>query len=89
MNDEVLTIDEAASVLKVAPEVVRNLLLSDEVPGRQIGGEWRTTKRALVSYVDGVPLQVACCPPGACCTDSELAMANANCCSPNANGGRC
>ena len=57
MDSEILTVEEAAQVLKVAPEVVRNLLLKNEIPGRNIGGEWRTTKRALVSFVDGALLK--------------------------------
>jgi hypothetical protein len=67
MEDEILTIEEAAAMLKVEPAVVTDLLVSNELPGRHIGGAWRTTRRALVSYVDGVPLQAACCGPGECC----------------------
>ena len=85
MNDEILTIDEAAALLKVAPAIVADLLVSSELAGRHIGGEWRTTKRALISYVDGVPLQMECCPPGMCCLpSSEMAELS----SPAA-GGRC
>ena len=69
MDSEILTVEEAAQVLKVAPEVVRNLLLKNEIPGRNIDGEWRTTKRALVSFVDGAPLQMACCPSEVCCSN--------------------
>lgn len=86
MSDEIFTVDEAAQFLKVAPDVVAGLLETNEVAGRRIGGEWRTTKRALVSYVDGVPLQVACCPPG-CCSPEEMAAAGVNCCTPD--GGNC
>jgi hypothetical protein len=68
MDAEILTLDEAAALLKVAPEIVLNLLLTSEIPGRSIGGEWRTTKRALVSFIDGVPLQMGCCGPDMCCT---------------------
>lgn len=87
MNDEVLTIEEAASVLKVASSVIGNLLEAGEIPGKQIGGEWRTTTRALVSYVDGVPLQTMCCTPISAEGDSELALANVNACGPS--GGCC
>lgn len=52
VSDEVLTIEEAAEVLKVTPEVVTGLLEDGDLPGRPVGGEWRTTKRALISFVD-------------------------------------
>ena len=68
MDSEILTIEEAAEMLKVSHEVMLNLLLTSEIPGRNIGGTWRTTKRALVSFVDGVPLQMACCPGDMSCT---------------------
>lgn len=83
MSDEVLTIDEAAAVLKVSPDIVGGLLDDGELPGRQIGGEWRTTKRALISYVDCVPLQMACCcPPVEGSAGASGQMAAANCCTP-------
>jgi excisionase family DNA binding protein len=68
MDSEILSVAEAAKLLKVPPKLVVNLLQTNELPGRNIGGEWRTTKRALVSFVDGVPLQMVCCGPDACCT---------------------
>ena len=76
MDSEILTIDEAAGLLKVAPEVVLNLLLTSELAGRNISGEWRTTKRALVSFVDGAPLQINCCGPESCCGEG----AQGHCC---------
>ena len=75
MDNEILTVDEAAAMLKVSAQVVTDLLVSNELPGRHIGGSWRTTRRALVSYVDGVPLQSVCCVPGECCPPNE-------CCTP-------
>lgn len=88
MNDEVLTIEEAARFLKVAPDIVSGLLKGDELPGKEIGGQWRTTKRALVSYVDSVPLQGGCCcVPVASGSMAEMAMAGGgNCCDPNGSG---
>ncbi|MFP6617679.1 MAG: helix-turn-helix domain-containing protein [Candidatus Hydrogenedentota bacterium] len=83
MTDTVLTLDDAAKFLKVSPETVEGLLEGEELPGRQIGGEWRTTTRAVISFVDGVPLQVACCTSGACCTTAE---GSALCCQPGETG---
>lgn len=73
LNDDILTMEEAAAFLKVDTAVVSALLASGELPGRQIGEHWRTTKRALICHVEGVSLQVVCCTPeeaasGQCCT---------------------
>lgn len=88
VSDEVLTIEEAAEALKVTADVVTGLLEDGDLPGRPIGGEWRTTKRALVSYVDGVPLQMGCCcAPVASASGAEMSAAGVGCCGPNS--GRC
>lgn len=72
METEILTVDEAAQILNVEPNVVTELLNDGELPGRLVGGQWRTTSRALASFVDGVPLtQVCCTPDGACCTPGQ------------------
>ncbi|MBI5093739.1 MAG: helix-turn-helix domain-containing protein [Candidatus Hydrogenedentes bacterium] len=87
MDDEILTVEEAAALLKSSPDVVLSLLMSSELAGRNIGGDWRTTRRALVSFVDGVPLQMACCTPDMCRTSNTgMAMsggraASGRCCS--------
>jgi hypothetical protein len=85
VDDEILTVEEAAALLKVAPDIVTQLLLSSELAGRNIGGEWRTTKRALVSFVDGTSLQMSCCSPEMCCApDSAMAGVrggSGRCCS--------
>ena len=78
MDSKILSVAEVAMLLKVPPELVVNLLQSNELPGRNIGGEWRTTMRALVSFVDGVPLQATCCVPDVCCTPG--ATAGRGCC---------
>lgn len=67
MDDDILTADDAARLLRVAPDTVLALLKTSELAGRKIGGEWRTTKRALLDYVDGMSSQMSCCPPGMCC----------------------
>ena len=78
-TDAVLTLEEAAEFLKTGEDLVQKLLEQQDIAGRKVGGEWRTTTRAVLSYVDGVPLQVTCCtteegqtvccPPGSggCC----------------------
>lgn len=68
MDNEILTADEAAQLLQVTPETVVDLLKSSELPGRKVGGQWRTTKRALVHFIDGLSEGGSmCCPPGMCC----------------------
>ena len=68
MHEEILTVEQAAGLLKVPSETVIELLLANELPGRSIGGQWLTTKRALMSFVDGAPLSGMCCTSDSCCT---------------------
>ena len=49
---DVLTIAEAAELLRVDPETVENLARSGELPGRRIGDEWRFSRSALVRWLD-------------------------------------
>jgi excisionase family DNA binding protein len=60
-TEVVLTAKEAARYLRVSFETIESLLESGELVGRKIGDEWRTTTRAVLSFVDGVPLQMTCC----------------------------
>ena len=87
-NDTILTIDEAATALKVSASLVQTLIEAQEIPGRQVGDEWRTTMRALVSFVDGVPLQsdASCCVPMQCCTPEGDATGVFKCCIPGDSG---
>ena len=80
MSENVLNLDEAAQFLQVTGDTVETLLESGQVAGRRIEGEWRTTIRALLFYVDGgVGSSTGCvCPPG--CVPGEGAQA-AGCCS--------
>ena len=90
VSDKVLTLEEAAKFLKVAPEAIADLLESGELPGRQIAGKWRTTKRAVISFVDGVPLQpMVCCTPTTCCPDAEQTADGTACCTPTSGDGSC
>lgn len=82
MSEEILTIEEAAGHLKVTPEIVGGLLENGDLPGRRIGGEWRTTTRALLGYVDGQSAQASCCIPVA----ADGSTTGAACCQPNDTG---
>lgn len=61
MSDEILTLEEAAALLKIGPDVINDLFVCGEIPGRKIGGQWRTTKRALINYIDCIPYGSECC----------------------------
>jgi excisionase family DNA binding protein len=49
--DEVLTLEEAAAFLRVSEDALRKLLPEHFVPGQQIGGEWRFSKRGLAEWL--------------------------------------
>ena len=80
MELDILTVEEAAQVLGVEREVVVPLLESNEIAGRLLEGSWRTTRRALASFVDGAALQLSCCPPGSCGPLDESATGRRGCC---------
>jgi excisionase family DNA binding protein len=48
---EVLTADEAAELLQVQTEVVLQLAHAGELPGRELGGEWRFARTALLEWL--------------------------------------
>lgn len=50
-STEVLTLDEAASFLRVSPEAVMRLVVQQALPGRPIDGEWRFLRAALVDWL--------------------------------------
>ena len=86
--DSILTVEEAAAALKVDASLVKTLLESKEIPGKLVGDEWRTTLRALVSYVDGAPLapEASCCVPMQCCTPDGDETGLFKCCIPGDSG---
>ncbi len=47
----VLTLDEAAELLRVEASVVRELAEAGRMPGRQVGGEWRFAREALFAWL--------------------------------------
>ena len=50
---EVLTVEEAADLLRVDEETVARLAESGELPGRKVGDEWRFTRNAVLSWLEG------------------------------------
>ena len=49
----VLTVEEAAELLRVEPDVVRELADAGELPGRRIGDGWRFGREALLRWLGG------------------------------------
>jgi excisionase family DNA binding protein len=48
---EFLTVGEAAVLLRVAEQTVRNELAARRLPGKKIGKEWRLSRTALIAYL--------------------------------------
>jgi excisionase family DNA binding protein len=48
---EFLTVPEAAALLRVAEQTVRNELAARRLPGKKIGKEWRLSRTALIAYL--------------------------------------
>lgn len=52
MNDEVMTIKEAAVYLKVKPVTIYKLLTQKKIPGIKISGAWRFKREILDIWID-------------------------------------
>ena len=48
---EVLTLEQAAALLQSTGDAVAALAGSGELPGRQVGGEWRFSRAAILSWL--------------------------------------
>ena len=48
---EVLTLAQAAELLQVEEDTVRELAEAGELPGRDVGGEWRFSRDALLAWL--------------------------------------
>jgi len=48
---DVLTLDEAAALLRVPPESVRAAVDEDDLPARRLGEEWRFSRVALLDWL--------------------------------------
>jgi hypothetical protein len=53
MEKEVLTLTEAAKLLRVTPEALSCELERGTVPGRRINGDWRFRRTALLDWLGG------------------------------------
>jgi excisionase family DNA binding protein len=50
-EQDVLTCAEAAELLRVDPELVAGMASAGELPGRELGGEWRFSREALLRWL--------------------------------------
>jgi len=52
-GEEVLTLEEAAALLRLPVEVLRVSALAGELPGRAFAEEWRFSRTALLAWLAG------------------------------------
>src|SRR3954447_26172170 len=52
-NDDpvVLTLDEAAELLRIDAKEMRKLAANGEIPGRKVGNEWRFSRTGLLNWL--------------------------------------
>jgi excisionase family DNA binding protein len=50
---DVLTLEQVAVLLRVDPDAVRELADEGELPGREIAGEWRFARQAVLDWLGG------------------------------------
>lgn len=53
LAEDVLTVEEAAQILKVGRVAVCRALTRGTLPGTKIGGQWRISKTRLMAYLRG------------------------------------
>jgi excisionase family DNA binding protein len=52
---DVLTCDEVAELLRVEPELIERMAGAGELPARQLAGQWRFSRQALLRWLAGEP----------------------------------
>ena len=56
LADDVLTLDEAAALLKLSADTVGSRAEEGDLPGRRFGNEWRFARMAVLAWLaDGDP----------------------------------
>jgi excisionase family DNA binding protein len=50
---EILTLEEVAELLRLPEEAVATSATEGELPGRQLGGEWRFARSAVLRWLSG------------------------------------
>jgi len=57
IGERLLTLREAAEVLRLHPRTVREYLRRGELEGRVIGGRWRFRRKGLDAFYENAPRQ--------------------------------
>lgn len=52
-NDTVLTLDDAAELLRTAHEAILVRVAAGDLPGRKIGNDWRFSRHAIFEWLHG------------------------------------
>jgi len=55
IGDRLLTLREAAEVLRLSPRTVREYVTRGEIEGRIIGGRWRFRRADLDTFYENAP----------------------------------
>jgi excisionase family DNA binding protein len=55
IGDRLLTLKEAAEVLRLSPRTVRGYLQRGEIEGRLVGGRWRFRRADLDAFCESAP----------------------------------
>jgi len=57
IGERLLTLREAAEVLRLHPRTVREYIRRGEIEGRVIGGQWRFRRKDLDTFFENAPRQ--------------------------------
>lgn len=49
--NEILTVKEAAALLKTSRQQIRRMIQNGELPAVKVGREWRISRNALLDYL--------------------------------------
>jgi len=58
-TSDVLTLAEAANLLKVCEKTAGKLAQTGELPARRVGNQWRFSRRAVLAHIEGDSLPPA------------------------------
>lgn len=49
---DILTLREAAHLLKLSERTVWEMIQSEHLPARKLGGQWRLSRRQLIDHIE-------------------------------------
>ena len=59
VEGDVLTLAEAAKLLKLCEKTAGRLAKSGDLPAKRVGNQWRLSRRAVLAHIEGVALPTA------------------------------